>query len=100
MGAQRRDKGGPSLPAQDLVFQIFISRMIIARRWEMSPRNRKMFMVGGEEVFGALAGQMGGGAPLTVWEGPGWSVCGAEETRPEQVEKEEQRKSPPPAGLG
>lgn len=31
-------------PAQDLVFHIFSSRMMMAARWERSPVSRKMFM--------------------------------------------------------
>lgn len=32
------------LPAQDLVFHIFSSRMMMAAKWERSPVSRKMFM--------------------------------------------------------
>lgn len=39
-------------PAQDLDFCIFTRRMMMASKWEMSPRMRKMFMALGELLWG------------------------------------------------
>ena len=37
----------PEIPAHDLVFQIFKSKMMMAHKWAKSPTRRKMFILEG-----------------------------------------------------
>lgn len=48
-------------PAQDLDFRIFSRRMMMASKWETSPRMRKTFMVPGGLVWGEGSGVLSAG---------------------------------------